>query len=181
MRKNNAKTLLKECIVQSLMLLLQEKRIEEISVLEIVEKAGVNRSTYYRNFAAKQDVIRQYYEMRLDEYLSTVKEGIQPMQYFTGMFQSFLQHKKELLLLDRHALTYLLLEEMNSRIMQIHGQEPDALVSLYSNYHIGGVFNSFRYWLSEEMATPPEQLAERCLMFLPKDFSPKLLNSKQVP
>lgn len=178
MRKNSTTPLLKECIVQSLMMLLQEKAMDEISVKEIVEKAGVNRSTYYRHFKSKHDVIRHFYEMRLDEYLASVPDGISPEQYFTGMFASFLRYKKELILLDRCFLSYLLLEELNSRIPQIHGEESGAVLSLYSNYHVGGVFNSFRYWLSEEMATTPGKLAAQCLMFLPSDFSPRLLKKR---
>ena len=53
MYKTAAPSNLSECIVQSLLLLLQDKAIDEISVKEIVEKAGVNRSTYYRHFRTK--------------------------------------------------------------------------------------------------------------------------------
>lgn len=175
MQKTTAGSGLSECIVQSLLLLLQEKNLDEISVKDMVEKAGVNRSTYYRHFSTKQDVIRRFYRQCLDEYLSTVAEQISAKAYFAGMFTSFLKHKNELILLDRHNLSFLLLDEMNSRIPQVHGDGAEALSSLYCNYHMGGVFNSFRYWLLEDMATPPEKLAAQCMMFLPPDFMPRLL------
>ena len=157
MYKTTAPSNLSGCIVQSLLLLLQDKSIEEISVKEIVEKAGVNRSTYYRHFGTKQDVIRHFYQLRLDEYLSCVSANISTRSYFTGMFE------------------FLLLEELNTRIAQVHGNSKAAVHSLACNYHIGGVFNSFRYWLFEDMATPPDKLAHQCLMFLPRDFCPYLL------
>ena len=97
MYKTTVPSNLSGCIVQSLLLLLQDKSIEEISVKEIVEKAGVNRSTYYRHFGTKQDVVRHFYRLRLDEYLSCVSADISARAYFTGMFESFLRYKKELI------------------------------------------------------------------------------------
>ena len=175
MGKNTTSSLLRECIAQGLLILLQEKPLEDISVKEIVEKAGVNRSTYYRHFREKEEVARHFYRLRLEEALATAYEGITPLDYLAGIFVSFLQYREELLLLEKHNLTYLLLVEMNSRIPQVHGAQPEATYSLHCNYHIGGVFNSFRYWLSENMATAPEKLARQCMTFLPEDFTPMLL------
>lgn len=171
MRKNTTTPLMKNCIVESLLLLLQEKTLGEVAVKEIVEKAGVNRSTYYRHFQEKQDVIRHFYACRLDDYLSTVPEDISLEAYFTGMFREFLKFKKELILLNQRSLSYLLLDEMNARLGE---DKLDAVQRLYYHYHIGGVFNSFRYWLREDMTIPPETLAKQCVMILPKDFSPQL-------
>ena len=121
MNKTNAPMGLSECIVQSLLLLLRDKSIDEISVKEIVEKAGVNRSPYYRHFSTKQDVVRHFYRLRLDEYLSGISGHICAQAYFTGMFESFLRYQKELILLDRRGLSFLLLTELYARISQVHG------------------------------------------------------------
>ena len=179
MRQPPAVSDLMECIIQSVLILLKEKGLEEITVKEIAEKAGVNRSTYYRHFATKKDVIRRFYQLRLDQYLNSIPEDISPKDYFTGIFSDFLLYKQELILLDQLGLTFLLLEELNSRIAQVHGNSKAAAHSLACNYHIGGVFNSFRYWLFEDMATPPDRLANQCLMFLPHDFCPYLLHKAQ--
>ena len=174
MRRNPAVPDLTECMIQSVLILLRDKTLEEITVKEIAEKAGVNRSTYFRCFATKQDVIRRFYQLRLDRYLDAIPADISAKDYFTGIFSDFLRYKQELILLDRRGLSFLLLEELNARIPQIHGSSRAAVHSLACNYHIGGVFNSFRYWLFEDMATPPDKLAGQCLMFLPHDFSPYL-------
>lgn len=175
MRKNTTTSLLKACILESLLLLLQDKPIEAVSILEIVQKAGVNRSTYYRHFKTKQDVVRFFYETRLDESLESVAEEYTLEQYFTEIFTNFLKYKKELLLLDRLSLSHLLLDEMNARIVPLCDSTMDPVQRLYCNYHIGGVFNSFRYWLREGMTIPPQMLARQCVAILPEDFSPRLL------
>ena len=175
MRQTPAVSDLMECLIQSVLILLKDKGLEEITVKEIAEKAGVHRSTYYRYFTEKKDVIRRFYQLRLDHYLNSIPEDISPKDYFTGIFSDFLRYKQELILLDQRGLSFLLLEELNSRIAQIHGRSKAATYSLACNYHIGGVFNSFRYWLFEDMETPPDKLANQCLMFLPRDFCPFLL------
>lgn len=160
-----------DAIIGSLLRLLRSKTLDAVSVTEIVEKAGVNRSSYYRHFQTKRDVIRCFYEARLDEYLAAVDGSVDTETYFAGMFREFLRYKEALLLLDREGLSYMLLEVLNDRIPA----SSDAVSALYANYHIGGVFNAFRYWLRGGMEISPEKLAQQCVQILPADFAPKLL------
>lgn len=174
MNQKTSNSLLKNDIAEALILLLQRKELDAISISEIVEKAGVNRSTYYRNYNNKQEVVRHYYACRLDEALEQMQEGISLKDYFVTIFVSFRKYKKELQLLDYHALSHLLLDEMNYRVFRSSQKTGDELLSFYGFYHIGGVFNSFCFWLREDMATTPEELADKCIAILPKEFSPKL-------
>jgi len=53
-------TLVKKCIVDALLLLMNEKDFDEISITEICNKAGVSRMAYYRNYYTKKDIIIEY-------------------------------------------------------------------------------------------------------------------------
>ena len=55
----NAKTteFLKECLADALIKLLKTKPIEKITVPEISETADVGRTTFFRNFTTKTEVI----------------------------------------------------------------------------------------------------------------------------
>lgn len=48
---------LKECLADALIKLLQKKRIEKITIPEISETADVGRTTYFRNFSSKNEMI----------------------------------------------------------------------------------------------------------------------------
>lgn len=48
---------LKECMADSLLLLMQEKAYAKITVNEIAAAAGVNRSTWFRNFSNKNEAL----------------------------------------------------------------------------------------------------------------------------
>ncbi len=165
---------LKDTIADALVLLLEKKQLDEISVSEIVLKAGVNRSTYYRHYRNKQEVVRHFYSCLLDTCLRSIDASFTIREYFIHIFRNFLQYKEHLRLLDQRSLTYLLLDEMNQRISFYHRDSEDDLLWFYSQYHIGGVFNAFCFWLREDMTTSPEELAERCICILPDEFSPEL-------
>jgi len=50
----------KSWIFDSLMLLMEEKPYDSITVSDIADKAGVARPTFYRNFDDKDEVVLQY-------------------------------------------------------------------------------------------------------------------------
>ena len=63
-RKSTTSAMMKSFITESLLLLMNKKPFEEITVGEIVQKAGVNRSTYYRHFNRKE--VNQFGNKRND-------------------------------------------------------------------------------------------------------------------
>ena len=60
---------MKEYIVESLFLLMSKKAYTDITIGEITDKAGVNRSTYYHNFATKEKIVALYLSSILHEWL----------------------------------------------------------------------------------------------------------------
>ena len=52
------KKLTRESIQTALILLLQEKKWEDITITNIVERAGVSRMAYYRNYESKEDILK---------------------------------------------------------------------------------------------------------------------------
>jgi len=64
----------KSWIFDALMLLMDEKPYDKITISDIAEKAGVARPTFYRNFDDKDEVILQYLGNSFNtELLSTEK------------------------------------------------------------------------------------------------------------
>lgn len=56
-RVNSANLIVRESIETALIQLMGRKPFGEITVSEIVEKAGVSRVSYYRNYYYKEDVL----------------------------------------------------------------------------------------------------------------------------
>ncbi|WP_313093539.1 helix-turn-helix domain-containing protein [Streptococcus parasuis] len=54
-----------ESVMEGLWELLEDKSFEKISVSELVERAGIDRVTFYRNFSNKEEVLKRSFNMEL--------------------------------------------------------------------------------------------------------------------
>ena len=57
-------------VVEGLWGLLEDKSFEKISVSELVERAGIGRVTFYRNFSNNEEVLKRSFNMELQAWLS---------------------------------------------------------------------------------------------------------------
>lgn len=55
-------------ITDSVLKLLREKSLNEISVSEIVDDAAVGRTSFYRNFETKDAVVKKYISDLIDQW-----------------------------------------------------------------------------------------------------------------
>jgi len=57
----------KKYIREALILLMLQKNFKDINVQELVEKAGVSRATFYRNFVSIDEVLDSYFKVYFEE------------------------------------------------------------------------------------------------------------------
>ena len=72
---------LKECMSDALLKLMSEKNFSQITINQISQTAGVNRSTWFRNFTSKEEAVTYKY-IRLWEHAYSV--------FFTNFIHSSL-------------------------------------------------------------------------------------------
>ena len=92
LRLSNAesKALTRECIRTALLMLLGEKRYEDITTTEIIDKSGVSRAGFYRNYRSKLDVIQDIHNTHASaviDALKAVQEGAEPEPVFKKLFE----------------------------------------------------------------------------------------------
>lgn len=169
--------MMKSYIVESMLLLLEHKRFSDITIGEITSKAGVNRSTYYRHFNSKEEIVFYFLDGIMEAYLAEC-QTVHPDRdtYLKNMFTFFLSYKKQLLLLYRNGLALELLEVLNKRFGTVLTQDAPVIAQYKAAYHIGGIFNHFLFWFSRDMKDSPEELIRAAHHILPKDFMPYLLS-----
>ncbi|MGN0308070.1 MAG: TetR/AcrR family transcriptional regulator [Lachnospiraceae bacterium] len=56
--KNQRRTLTKRLLKESLIQLLKEKDIQKISITELCQEAGINRTTFYSHYGSQYDVLK---------------------------------------------------------------------------------------------------------------------------
>lgn len=147
-------------IAEALFEKLAVYELDEISVSEVVAKAGVSRNTYYRHFSTKRSVLTFYIEELLREYLQGVEErGISDVEGILNYYFSFWGDRKEyVVLLRRHQLLDLALDVQRKKFLEAlprsdlpwHGVAgvDETLVDLL---FVGGMWNILLHWLDRGM------------------------------
>ena len=64
----------KECICTALLTLMAVKTFEQITVTDIIKKAGVSKGGFYRNYKSKEDVLQQICEELFQYILEYMEE-----------------------------------------------------------------------------------------------------------
>lgn len=176
-RKSVTSDMMKSYIAESLLLLLETKPFEEITVGEIVKKAGVNRSTYYRHFEKKEDVILYFLDSLSEDILNWDKQkSTEFYDHLVNMFRHYHKHKEQMLAIYKNGLSFLFLDVLKKYLGP--AEQGDRTLDMQYNiaFHIGGTFNHFQLWLSRDMIDSPEEMADHTLDMLPKDLIDNIWN-----
>jgi len=159
-RKDTSTEMLKSYIAESLLILMRKKPFNEISIKEITTKAGVNRSTYYRNFNSKTDIIMHYFITLHNDYIKNIRNtDITTEENIYGLFNYYYKHKENLLIIHKNGISHLILDSLNELFKPIiKKQTYDEIYKAY--FYAGGVFNSLLLWLSNNMNNKSRHIYE---------------------
>lgn len=147
-------------LMDALMNLILEEGYDSVTVREIVQKAGVNRSTFYLHFRDKQDILSHMEDEILNELASSVRnpsfthesalrdyeESGEPIYSAVALFK----HIEKYAHLYR---TMLVERDFRARVTQVIRQEilqfsPSELDAAFGSNGIVGVII---HWLESDM------------------------------
>ena len=163
-KRNKTKQFTKNCIVTALFDLLKTKDLDDISITNIVKRAGVSRMGFYRNYISKEDVIEKYI---LDIFLDTVEEiqTKKPIRFdvrniITTTLEHFQKHANDIeLLLDRK-LDALVHSCYEKSFYYLYSQTRPSRIREYSTrMFLGEIFNLEIAWVRNGMIETPQQMA----------------------
>ncbi|HEL1586846.1 TPA: TetR/AcrR family transcriptional regulator [Streptococcus suis] len=86
--------LTRESIETALLFLMEKKDLKQISISELVKKAGVSRNAFYRNYKSKEEILEVYYE-RTSSNLKKKWHDLQEKVQKDGVKQSFADFVQE--------------------------------------------------------------------------------------
>lgn len=149
----------KNDLADALVLLLWKKDYSKISIQDIVDKAGLSRMAYYRNFENKDDILRFYLDKVTDNFVreSQVDFDALPMgEYMVILFTHLRRWANLCQLLQQNGLLHFVKDEFD-RIFEGKAKN-DAQRYTYA-FVAGGLFNVFSQWLKADCRETPEELA----------------------
>ena len=168
-KKNQTSEFIKDCIADSLLELMKNENFEAITIEEIIKKAGVGRTTFYRHFEQKSDIlvykfIRIYEEAKKKSPETCTYGALTPSSL--SLFFEFIYEVRDILNLvftaKQDATVYTAFKE-------IYFQEKDAREHTYEASFIGsGLFGVLSEWVENGFTDSPESMAEKVMDILHK-------------
>jgi AcrR family transcriptional regulator len=167
-RSRRTRQLLSAALVE----LMLEKRYDQITVQDIIERADVGRSTFYAHYLDKDDLLVSDFRRVLDSLGDHVRlpdasmvPTPPPLAYF---FEHVQQHHHLYKALVRGGGINLLYKQGHAQLRQTieqhlgtfvpAGQPPAVPLELVTDYLAGAILNLLTWWLDHGMPYTPQQM-----------------------
>ncbi len=159
----NAKTteFLKECLADALIKLLKTKPIEKITIPEIAETADVGRTTFFRNFASKTEMIT-FKLIKLWERWTEERSMLEKSEFSLDKATDFFEFNykiKELLEIIYHRDLQTTVYDAFYKVMMPQF-EADAQERYRSRFYSYGLFGLLDEWIKRDFSETPEEMAK---------------------
>ncbi|MBD5390999.1 TetR/AcrR family transcriptional regulator [bacterium] len=154
----------KNSIVKALFLLMEQKKLENITIKELVIKAGVARASFYRNFKTKEDVITYFLNTLLLQYKEKYAADLAHIARYDNVLRTFtyvLTFQKELFLLFQATLGQMFLDAINEYIITSTDLQQEKQLFKYPFYsYAGALYNVIYYWITSNCKETPVEMTE---------------------
>lgn len=151
--------------------LLSEKPYDEILVQDILDRAGIGRTTFYAHYFDKEDVLDSMTEQILSMFIhqiahSATKQRVVPsLELFEHIYRSPNQHLRALMRGRAGEPLWEALQTALGRAIEpalgtlcAERRSPPVPVPVVSQYLAGAFLTLLKWWLAADMPYPPEQM-----------------------
>ena len=168
--------LLKECMADALLRAMKEKSFEKITVTEITEAAGVNRSTWFRNFESKDEALT--FKLVLLWYQWAGKHGMRDCRRYTAEnvedFFAFNASIQPVLETIYHAEQLPCVYDAFCHVMSAKSETTPAQ-AYEARFYSYGLFGLLDEWIGRGFCETPQQLAEMLREMMPASTQQTLM------
>ena len=150
-----------EYITEALFELLKTKNMVDITTTEIIKKAGVCRSSFYRNFYLPEDVIRKFGESlfeAIDREIPIAMEGMREHIYSVNVY--FYSQRERLILIEKRGLFYLLEEPIMEHCMRQIRRMGFWSHRYQAEFYAGATAHLLRAWIHNGFEESPREIAD---------------------
>ena len=155
----------RECIATALFALMKEMPYQDISITDICNKAGVARTTYYRNYSSKEHVIRDMIERIARRYLQRMQAHTHNARYtdydsIRLAFVLFRDYSEWIARMYEANITDLLLGAlMHFELDMIPLDTADLKERILRQAYAGALCNVCVMWIRDGMREPADVVA----------------------
>lgn len=175
---------------EALLLLLDKKEYEFITVKEICQKAGVNRSTFYLHYEGVDDLFRETVEMINERFFQTFNNKKLDVQgsstadcflitpeFLTPYLNFILQNKRVFRLLYTKPKLFgsentfnRMYAELFAPILRKFGTSEQNMPYVFG-YYAGGITSVVKCWAENDCDKPVDELVALITALLPRSLA----------
>jgi AcrR family transcriptional regulator len=162
----------RQLVHTALIELMLERRYDDITVQEIIDRANVGRSTFYAHYLDKEDLLVSGFtqvldalKQRMERQMAGERRAPPGLAFFFQHVQTHHQLYKALVRGGGIELLYKKGHERLRQNVEQHlaalapvGQTPAAPLALVADYIAGAILTMLRWWLDNGMPYSPEQM-----------------------
>ncbi len=153
-----------EHLTDAMLTLLKEKPMAEISVSDLCSRAGVGRTSFYRNYEEKEDIIKAYIEHLFQDWADRYKKSpdLSVRELVLQVFSHFEANRDFYSLINERGFVYLL----KDIILDLCGFNPEQeMPAAYSSAYVA----FFLYgWIEVWFRRGMKDTAEEMISYLPQ-------------
>ena len=153
-----ANEICRECIQTALIRLMKTKELKDITITELTQLAGVSRTTYYRNYYEKEDVLQDLFTNLMLEISREILAAKTVYETALAVFNGIQKNADVYRLLMKASYTEPMLREV-TRIASADTPEEEPLEQMRIAFLTGALFNMVRVWEDAGMHQTPEEMA----------------------
>lgn len=162
-KRTQANIKVKKQITDALFELMHDKRIEDITITELIRTAGVARASFYRNYTSKTQVLTALTEDVLQKFLcgkDAAEIDCMTYEHVRHSFEFFKEYGRYVLDMYRSGFAALLVDELNKLHEAVMGEMSAKSVDRYTVYmYIGAMFDTALKWLESGAKESAEDVA----------------------
>lgn len=155
--------------------LMRQKPLESITISELCKHASINRSTFYNHYTDLYDLRDQIEEHLKKEFYQALKPLLSdetldqmPVKITAKLFECIRENADICqVILGRYGDDKLIAEfvqfgrEFVMRSYRVYFEKASSKqIEYFYTYVSSGIIGLLRRWLSEELSTPPEEIAK---------------------
>lgn len=158
---------------EALVDLIKEKRFDDITIQEVIDRADVGRSTFYTHFRDKEDLFQQDWERFLDGFAQHIdwdkagRERFVPAVYLFSHLQEYQPFYQGLVRSGKKDAVFRSgTSHLSQRIeaalnLSFKGKPVRSLpIPILANYLASELFALLQWWLDQNMPYSPERMDE---------------------
>jgi AcrR family transcriptional regulator len=159
-----------ENIQEALNMLLQTKSFDKITVTDIVKKAGVSRTAFYRNYNSKEEVIQSVIHDSFASMMNEIRSTHIPenREFWRSVILRCIDYSVKFKCIGNGKTLQgsMLLDCMNEYFGELilpfvkYGDE------MQMRFWMGGMNNVVRNWLDNGMKESPSELTDKILNYI---------------